>query len=140
MPAGHGVYHGLDLERLDPENETDLTILIEAHHPELDAALRRGEEVLVAGEPFSPRLHVAVHQVIASQLLADDPPEIWQTVQRLAGLGYDWHNVMHMISAAVGDDLFLAVTAYQPLDPADYAGRLDELPGDWPSPEDLGLR
>jgi len=28
-------------------------------------------------------------------------PEMWQTVQRLAGLGYDWHNVMHMIMGPV---------------------------------------
>jgi hypothetical protein len=32
---------------------------------------------------------MAMHQVVANQLLADDPPETWQTVQRLAGLGYD---------------------------------------------------
>lgn len=134
MPAGHGIYHGLDLEQLDPGDETELTILIEAHHPELDEALRRGEEVLLGGEPFSPRLHVAMHQVIAHQLLADDPPETWRTVQRLAGLGYDWHNIMHMISAAAGDDLF------QTPHPAGYAARLDELPGDWPSPHDLGLQ
>jgi hypothetical protein len=45
------------------------------------------EEMIAEGEPFSPRLHVAMHHVVASQLLADDPPEAWQTVQRLAGLG-----------------------------------------------------
>lgn len=140
MPQGHGFYHSLDLEKLDPGDEPSLTILIQAHHPELDDALRRGEEVLIGGEPFSPRLHVAVHQVIANQLLADDPPEAWRTVQRLAGLGYDWHNVMHMLSAAAGDDLVRAAAGHEPFDPAGYAGRLDGLPGDWPSPEDLGLR
>jgi hypothetical protein len=46
-------------------------------------------------------LHVTLHQVIANQILADDPPETWQTVQRLAGLGYDWHNVMHLIMGPV---------------------------------------
>jgi hypothetical protein len=39
--------------------------------------------------------------VTANQILADDPPETWQTVQRLAGLGYDWHNVMHLIMGPV---------------------------------------
>jgi hypothetical protein len=34
-----------------------------------------------------------MHQVAASQLLADDPPETWQTVQRLSALGCDWHSI-----------------------------------------------
>jgi hypothetical protein len=40
------------------------------------------------------RLPVAMHQVVANQLLAEDPPETWQAVQRLAGLGYDWHTII----------------------------------------------
>ena len=43
-----------------------------------------------------------MHQVVVDQLLADDPPETWQTVQRLVGLGYDWRNIMHMILAGDG--------------------------------------
>ena len=110
MPSGHGTYQGFALELLDPGDENELTFLIEAQHTELEDALRRDEEVIVGGGPFSPRLHITMHQVVANQLLADDPPGTWQTVQRLAGLGYDWHNVMHMISAVVGEDLHRAVT------------------------------
>ena len=139
IPSGHGTYQGLDLELLDPDDEDELTFLIEAQHAELEDALRRDEEMIVGGEPFSPRLHIAMHQVVANQLLADDPPETWQTVQRLAGLGYDWHNIMHMISAVVGEDLHRAVTERLPFDHGDYARRLNALPGDWPSPQALGL-
>jgi hypothetical protein len=139
MPSGHGTYRGLDLEVLDPGDEDELTFLIEAQHTELGDALRRGEEVTAGGEPFSPGLHIALHQVVANQLLADDPPETWRTVQRLAGLGYDWHNIMHMISALVGEDLHRAATEQRPFDPADYAQRLNGLPGDWPPPQALGL-
>jgi hypothetical protein len=60
----------------------------------------------------------------------DDPPATWQTVQRLAGLGYDWHNVMHMIAAVVGEDLHRAMTEARRFDPDDYARRLHRLPGD----------
>ena len=63
--------------------------------------------MIVSGEPFNPKLHITLHQIVASQLLADDPPETWQTVQRLARLGYDWHNVTHLIAAVVSDDLYL---------------------------------
>jgi hypothetical protein len=72
---------------------------------------------------------------VANQLLADDPPETWQTVQRLAGLGYDWHNIMHMIAALVTGDVYSALKEHRQPDLADYARRLSELPGDWPPPE-----
>jgi len=57
-----------------------------------------------------PRLHVAMHRVVASQVLAGGPPQTWQTVQRLAGLGYDWHNIMHMIASRVTGDVYWALT------------------------------
>jgi Domain of unknown function (DUF1841) len=94
----------------------------------------------VGAEPINPRLHIALHQIVASQLLADDPPVTWQTVRRLAGLGYDWHNVMHMIAAVVSDDLYQALHEDRPFDAADYARRLEELPHDWPPPQALGLQ
>lgn len=139
VPPGHGIYRGLDLELLDLGNEDECRFLIEAQHPEFADALRSDEDVIVDGEPVNPRLHVAMHQVVANQLLADDPPETWQAVQRLAGLGYDWHNIMHMISELVSDYIWLARTEGRTFDPKDYARRLAELPGDWPSPEQLGL-
>ena len=102
-------------------------------------ALERHEEMTGAdGEPFNPRLHVTLHQVIANQILADDPPETWQTVQRLAGLGYDWHNVMHLIMGPVTEAVWNALAEKRPFDRADYLRQLAELPGDWPSPEELG--
>jgi hypothetical protein len=58
-------------------------------------------------------------------------------VQRLAGLGYDWHNVMHMIASVVSDDIRTAMTERRPFDAADHARRLDELPVDWPPPDEL---
>ena len=68
----------------------------------------------------------------------NDPPETWQTVQRLARLGYDWHNVMHMIMGPVSSFLYQAMTAKQPFEREVYRRQLNELPGDWPSPEEIG--
>jgi hypothetical protein len=135
VPWVHGIYQGLDLELLDPGNEDERTFLIEAQHPEFAAALRGDEDVVVDGEPVNPRLHVAMHLIVANQLLADDPPETWQTVQRLDGLGYDWHNIMHMITSLVSEDVYRSLKEHRQPDPADYARRLNELPGDWPPPE-----
>jgi hypothetical protein len=137
MPQGHGTYLDIELDSLDPSNEDDLTMLIEAWHAEFGAALEDGGELVGDdGEPFSPRLHVTIHQVVANRLLADDPPVTWQAVQRLAALGYGWHNIMHMIGSVVAEDLHRAITERQPFDAADYARRLHELPGNWPVPED----
>lgn len=139
MPSGHGIYRGLDVEMLDRDDEDELALLIEAEHADLADALRGDDDMTIDGEPFNPRLHIAMHQVVANQLLADDPPETWHAVQRLAGLGYDWHNVMHMISALVVEDVHRAMTEQRPFDAGDYARRLNGLPGDWPSPPSLGL-
>jgi len=135
VPRAHGSYQGLDLELLDPGDEDERVLLIEALHPEFTDALHGVEDVNVAGETVNPRLHVAMHQVVANQLLADDPPQTWQTVQRLAGLGYDWHNIMHMIATLVTEDVYGALKEHRQPGPVAYARRLSELPGDWPPPE-----
>jgi len=133
-PPGHGRYRGLDLELLDPADEDQRLFVLEALHPECEDALRDDDEMLVDGEPFNPRLHITLHQVVANQLLAGNPPQTWQTVQRLAGLGYDWHNIMHMIARLVSDDIYQVTTEQKPFDLRDYVQRLSELPGDWPPP------
>jgi hypothetical protein len=135
VPAAHGTYDGLDLELLNPDDEDQRGILMQARHAEFAEAFHSDEDVLVDGQPVNPRLHVAMHQIVANQLLADDPPQTWQTVQRLAGLGYDWHNIMHMIASVVTDDVYRALKEGQRHDPVGYARRLTELPGDWPPPE-----
>ncbi len=135
MPSGHGRYRGIELKFLDPADEDELMMLLEARHAELGEALESGDEMIVDGEPFSPRLHLAMHQIVANQLLAEDPPETWQTVRRLADMGYDWHNIMHMIARVVSDDLYGAIKESREMDPADYARRLQRLPGDWPPPQ-----
>jgi hypothetical protein len=135
LPPAHGTYRGLDLDLLDPGDEDERALLIEALHPEFAGALQGDEDVILDGEPVNPRLHVAMHQVVANQLLVDNPPEAWQTVQRLAGLGYDWHNSMHMIASLITEDVYWALKEHSRPDPASYARRLRGLPGDWPPPE-----
>jgi hypothetical protein len=134
MPFGHGNYQGLDLELLDPANEDERICLIEALHPELEDALLSDEEPVAGGEPFNPRLHITLHQVVAAQLLVGNLPETWQTGQRLPALGYNWHNIMHMIARPVSDDINQAMAEHKPFDPAGYPRRLNELPGGWPPP------
>jgi hypothetical protein len=138
IPPGHGIYQGIGLELLDRSDDDELMILIEAMHDVVDNRPPGGSEDADGdGGPVSPSLHAAMHHAVARQILADEPPETWVTVQRLAGLGYDWHNIMHMIAELVAHDVHAALAEDQRPDPADYALRLNRLPGVWPPPEEL---
>jgi hypothetical protein len=58
----------------------------------------------------------------------------------VAGLGYDLHNIIHIIGAVVSDDDYRVLKQHEQSGPADYASPPSELPGDWPPPGALGPR
>ncbi|HTE64037.1 MAG TPA: hypothetical protein VK631_27005 [Solirubrobacteraceae bacterium] len=56
-------------EWLDPADEDDRSVLLAAAHPDLDT----GEEtVVVGGQEMNPRLHLAMHEIVAKQLADHD--------------------------------------------------------------------
>jgi len=128
-PPAEGVYEDIELAWLDPADQDDRRMLIEAEHPELHQALRRGDdEILLHGQPMSPRLHIAMHEIVANQLWDDDPPETWTNAQRLLALGYDRHEVLHMLSSVVARELWQVMSAGGPNDTDRYVSALRELP------------
>ena len=129
-PPGRGLFEGLDLAFLDPADPDERSVLIRAEHPDLAAAIRRGEEeVVVGGVTMNPRLHLTIHEVVANQLWADDPPEVWRTARLLLGLGYERHEILHMIGSAFSSELWQVLAAGEPSDPARYVRALEALPG-----------
>jgi hypothetical protein len=69
--------------------------------------VRRGlKELIIGGEAFSPRLHLAMRQVVVNQLWDDDPPQVWQAAGRLIDLGYERHVLLHMIAGVVTEDVW----------------------------------
>jgi hypothetical protein len=132
VPSGHGTWRGLDLDLLDPGDDDDLQTLIEALH-ECGDLPWTGPEQMPPGQPGAMRLHVAMHQIVARQIRDDGPPETWQTVQRLAGLGYTWHDIMHLIAALVTEDVHAAL-AGERFDQASYLRRLANLPASGSAP------
>jgi Domain of unknown function (DUF1841) len=87
----------VDPALLDPEDPDDRALLIRAAHPDLQATIDNREETVVCGGlDYNPRLHLAMHQIVATQIVDCDPPEVWATAQRLREHGYDRHEILHM--------------------------------------------
>lgn len=128
VPPATGEVDGIDLALLDPSDPDERRLLIEAEHPELREALERDEEILVGGEPMNPRLHIAMHEIVANQLWDDDPPESWQTAQRLLAAGYERHEVLHMLASVVSTEVWATLARGTEPDRNRYVAALYKLP------------
>lgn len=116
----------------DLEDPDVRAVAIRADHPELDRALREGlDEAIVDGEPVSVRLHLTVHEVLASQLSDDDPPEVYLTARRLLEAGYERHEVLHMLSAPIAEQILQTVQGGEGYDRERHLAALRALPGSW---------
>jgi uncharacterized protein DUF1841 len=119
---------GEDTQQLDPVDPDERALLIRAAHPELDTD---AEPMLVDGREMSPRLHLTIHEIVATQLVDDDPPEVWATAQRLRRLGYRRHEILHMLGAAMTPQLWAALHDQREYDPDEHRAALDALPESW---------
>jgi Domain of unknown function (DUF1841) len=119
---------GEETEWLDPTDADDRALLIAAAHPELDT---EAETALVDGQEINPRLHLTIHEIIASQIVDDDPPEVWATAQRLRKLGYGRHEVLHMLGAAMTPQLWEALHDQREYDLEAHRAALAALPESW---------
>jgi hypothetical protein len=115
-----------DYPRLDPNDPDERSILIEGEHPEYHEAL---DDPAFDGEidGVNPRLHLAMHEIVANQLWDNEPPEVWETARRLRDLGHDRHDILHAIGELVVDQLHAVLTAQQPFDVDQYRAALDKL-------------
>jgi hypothetical protein len=122
----------IDAELLDPADPDDRALLFRAAHPELDAAITDGREIAVVdGQEINPRLHMALHEVVANQLISGDPPEVWATARRLRKLGYDRHEILHMLGRAMSGELWEALQGRSGYDHAAHVAALEALPDSW---------
>jgi hypothetical protein len=120
------------LAYLDPADDDERVMLIEAEHPDLAELIDQDvDEVEVDGQVFSPRAHLVMHAVIAAQLWHDDPPAIWATAERLIADGYERHEILHMLASVVASEMWRVQNERKPFDPAAYAAALADLPESW---------
>ena len=132
VPPARGSFSGVELSFLDPADEDDRSFLVRAEHPELAAAIKRDDEVVfVNGEEINPRLHLTIHEIIASQLWHDDPPEVWTTARRLRDAGYERHEIFHMLGSALVTQIWHVLSEGKEVDHDRYRRDLALLPGSW---------
>ncbi|MGH9111869.1 MAG: YecA family protein, partial [Acidimicrobiales bacterium] len=67
-------------------------------------------------------------EIVANQIFADDPTEVWSTAQRLLALGCDRERVFHDITTAFAPVMQVALERGEAFDPAAYADALARLP------------
>ena len=105
-------------------------MLIRLAHPELDDAVHEGRgTVVVGGEEMNPRLHFTIHEIVASQIIDNDPPEAFATLQRLLAAGRDHHEVLHMLGYVVSAQVWGALHERREYDRAEHLHALNALPG-----------
>jgi uncharacterized protein DUF1841 len=119
---------GEETQGFDPNDADDRALLIAAAHPELDTD---AETALLDGHEINPRLHLTIHEIIATQIVDDDPPEVWATAQRLRKLGYGRHEVLHMLGAAMTPQLWDALRNQHEYDLEAHRAALAALPESW---------
>jgi len=117
IPPIAGVFGEIDAEQLDPSDPDDRRTLIELDHPALLVALDDGNYVVIDGARINPRLHIALHEIVANQLWDDDPPDTWEAAQRLRADGHDRHEILHMLADAVSGVVMTWFQTYQTHDP-----------------------
>lgn len=87
-------------------DEDDRAELIRLAHPELATAIDADKEAVVLdGEVVNPRLHLAMHEVVAYRLLHDDPPENWLVFEALLDRGVDAHEAQHAIGRLLVEEM-----------------------------------
>ena len=132
LPPRASLGEDIDPAWLDPADADERALLIRAAHPEMDAALRAGEdEIDIAGSPVNVLLHLTMHEIVANQLWDDEPPEVWRTALRLTDAGFEHHEVLHMLASTMSDQVWSALHEQREYDSAEHIAALDALPGAW---------
>ncbi len=121
---------GLTFEQLsDPDVRS---VALRHEHPEFEQALKEGRrEIEGVDGSMKPRLHLAMHEIVAAQLLDDSPPEVWDTAARLLDAGYERHEILHMLGRLFSDQVWEALHDKHPYDRERHVAALRALLGSW---------
>jgi hypothetical protein len=130
--ADAGVLAELGLTVDDLSDPDVRALAIEREHPEFGEALEKGDEEVDLGHgPINVRLHLTMHEIVATQLWDDAPPEVWETAERLREAGYERHEILHMLMRSASNQVWAALHDEQPYDRDRHIAELHALPGSW---------
>ena len=90
FPVLRGHYQGSDLGQLDPAEPEARRTLLAADHDDAH------------GRPASEQ-HIRRHLALSDRLWRGDPPELWETAQRLLDRGENRHAVQHTLMYLIRD-------------------------------------
>ena len=100
-------------------------------HPEYRDGILDGslpEEILDAnGELINPRLHLTMHAIVEQQLAADEPVGIAEIARQLADLGVSQHEIRHIISGPLAEQLWMMQSKGAQFDSAGYLRELRNI-------------
>ena len=123
IPPIHDPPEDIVPEWLDPEDEDERRLLLMAAHSEVDFEEETAD--------VEPRLHVAMHAIVARQIVDLEPPEVWETAQRLRRAGYRQHEILHMLGSAVTGEIWHALQGHRGYDREAHLAALAALPESW---------
>ncbi len=111
---------------IDPADPDQRALAIRREHPEYAEALADPVgDALVDGT--NPRLHLALHEIVANQLWDAEPPGVWPAALRLFASGMDRHDVLHALGEVATRHVYAALQERRPYDAAAYAADLEAL-------------
>ena len=130
--ADPDVLAALDLKFEQLSDPDVRSVVIRHEHPEFEQALKEDRRQIEGSDgPMNPRLHLKLHEIVATQLWDDSPPEVWDTAVRLLDAGYERHEILHMLARPVSDQIWEALHDERPYDHERHAAALHALPGSW---------
>jgi hypothetical protein len=123
---------GLDLTFEQLSDPDVRSVVVRHEHPEFEQALKQGRrEIQGSDGPMNPRLHLQFHEIVATQLWDDSPPEVWDTAARLLDTGYQRHEILHMLARPLSEQIWGALYDERPYDHERHVAALQALPGAW---------
>lgn len=126
------VLAALNMSVADLADPDARSLVIRHEHPEFEEALGAGlDEIDLGYGAINPRLHLAMHEIVATQLWDGDPPEVWETAVGLRDAGYERQEILHMLGRPVANQVWAALHDAQPYDRERHIAELRALPGTW---------
>lgn len=129
VPLLTGKCGDVDLGTLDPADPGHRRILVECEHRQCASSsggAHGGAAGTRAGGVSSS--HVSLHEIVAAQLWQGDPSETWDTAQRLLDCGYERHDVLHMLMAALDRAMHGDPVGSRSYNPEAFRAALAQLP------------